>query len=153
MALAIFDDLLRRDRADAIDRVELVDGGAAEAERAFFGSGASGADRRPARFAGGDDDLLAVGEACGPVLASTIAPPSGPPARPIASTTRDPAGNRYTPGRRTAPATSTTMSPPPLATVKPPDGGEATASAGPPPPPSARIARTPTSSRAAATAP
>jgi hypothetical protein len=37
------------------------------------------------------------------VLASTIAPPSGPPARPIASTTRDPAGNRYTPGRRTGP--------------------------------------------------
>ena len=64
MLVAEFEDVGRRHRADPVDRFELFDGRAAEADRPFFGAGAGGRGRRAARPELRDEDLLAVGEPC-----------------------------------------------------------------------------------------
>ena len=46
MFVAELDDVRGGDRADAVDRVELLDGRGAEADRAVFGRRAGGARRR-----------------------------------------------------------------------------------------------------------
>ncbi len=61
MFFAELDDVFGGDRADAVDRVELLDGGGAEADRpSFFAGGARHGTGWPTF---GDDHLLAVGEA------------------------------------------------------------------------------------------
>ena len=93
MLVAELDDLLRGDRPDALDPVELLDGGAAEADRA--GLPAGWPTSRPRCPGAGDDHLLTVAEAgreVDRVLDSRRA--AKPPARSTASVTREPAGSR-----------------------------------------------------------
>ena len=89
MLVAELDDLLGGDRPDPLDLVELLGGGAAEADRAGLPARGRRGGARP-----GDDHLLTVAEAGAKLIASRLAPRPKPPARLTASVTLEPAGRR-----------------------------------------------------------
>ena len=123
--LAVVDDLLRRHRADAGQRVELLRGRGAERDRRRRRH----PRRRRRRSAGsprcGDENLLAVGDRSREVdPVARLAASARRRARPRRRRARLRA-RRTSPGRRTAPATSTTSAGAAARAAPAPQGGSA----------------------------
>jgi hypothetical protein len=87
------DDVAGGDRPDPVDRFQLLDGRASEADRALFGSQARDAPDGASLGPAGDEYLLPVGEAGREVDRFERRVAGGAPARSTALVTLAPAGS------------------------------------------------------------
>ena len=130
---AVVDDALAERRADPVERLELLEGRRVERDRrgrdAAPSAPAAGAGRRPRR---GTTTCSPSVRRAARFSASRSARRPGRALR-TASSTRAPAGRRYTPARRTSPLTSTTSDLRSRSSA--PRRAATTASTGYPPPP------------------
>ncbi len=99
MLVAVLDDLLRGDRPDPVDRVELLGGRGAEADRAVLTAAPTTLTGAPPGPCSGTTICCPSARRAARLTASSTAFPLAPPARSTASVTRAPAGSLYTPGR------------------------------------------------------